>query len=214
MRTTGSACSFAPSSRHALIVFDDADPTCRRRPPTGTGWNNVPAAGGSLRFLQHSLGLSGISSLREQVKPRRYFVNFFGDGQTIGLVPISVGRGGVAGFWSEILEAMARPQGIRIPVTAVKGRCPRPLDEGRARARRDIEAFRPLPQIPDGATERAGMWCPAASDLRFHAHHLPVFGIDTHGSFGGSGAPVCRNSIVILSGERTKAMPCHRAAAG
>src|SRR5690606_32486064 len=37
-------------------------------------------------------------------------------------------------------------------------------------------------------------------------HHSPTFGIDTHGSSGGSGSPLCRSSIEILSGERTNAI--------
>ena len=37
-------------------------------------------------------------------------------------------------------------------------------------------------------------------------YHLPVFGIDVHGSAGGRAAPFCRSSIEMLSGERTKAM--------
>lgn len=37
-------------------------------------------------------------------------------------------------------------------------------------------------------------------------YHAPTFGIDAHGSAGGSGSPCCSSSIEILSGERTKAM--------
>ena len=37
-------------------------------------------------------------------------------------------------------------------------------------------------------------------------YHLPVFGIDAHGSCFGFGPPFCKNSIEMLSGERTKAM--------
>src|SRR5262249_45962122 len=38
------------------------------------------------------------------------------------------------------------------------------------------------------------------------AHQCPVLGIEVHGSFGGSGAPFCSNSIDCLSGERTNAI--------
>ncbi len=38
------------------------------------------------------------------------------------------------------------------------------------------------------------------------SYHFPVFGIDFHGSWGGSGAPFCRSSIDCLSGERTNAI--------
>src|SRR4029077_10785016 len=37
-------------------------------------------------------------------------------------------------------------------------------------------------------------------------HHFPLFGIETHGSFGGNALPFCRSSIECLSGERTKAI--------
>src|SRR5262249_30098664 len=40
----------------------------------------------------------------------------------------------------------------------------------------------------------------------FRNHHFPVFGIDFHGSWGGSGAPFCRSSTDCRSGERTKAI--------
>src|SRR4029079_15149329 len=37
-------------------------------------------------------------------------------------------------------------------------------------------------------------------------YHLPVFGIDFHGSCGGRAEPFCKSSIECLSGERTNAM--------
>ena len=80
------------------------------------------------------------------------------------------------------------PYGTRTRVTAVKGRCPRPLDEGRVlKARRHIKRF-------------------AATGKKAGFHHFPVLGIETHGSFGGSGEPFCSSSIDCLSGERTKAI--------
>ena len=38
------------------------------------------------------------------------------------------------------------------------------------------------------------------------SYQWPVFGIDAHGSFGGSASPFCSSSIEMLSGERTNAM--------
>jgi hypothetical protein len=38
------------------------------------------------------------------------------------------------------------------------------------------------------------------------AYHFPVFGIDFHGSRGGSGSPFCNSSTDCLSGERTNAI--------
>jgi len=37
-------------------------------------------------------------------------------------------------------------------------------------------------------------------------YHLPVFGIDFHGSAGDRAAPFCNSSMDCLSGERTNAM--------
>ena len=37
-------------------------------------------------------------------------------------------------------------------------------------------------------------------------YHLPVFGIDFQGSFGGFAAPFCNSSMECWSGERTKAI--------
>jgi hypothetical protein len=52
-----------------------------------------------------------------------------------------------------------------------------------------------------GARVRAGV---AVSELNFY--QTPVFGIESHGSCGGSGDPFCRISIEMPSGERTKAI--------
>src|SRR5690242_13646693 len=79
------------------------------------------------------------------------------------------------------------PYGNRTRVSAVKGRRPGPLDEGRGRwalykvLRRDGQA---LPYF----------------------HHFPVLGIDSQGSRGGSGGPFCSSSMECLSGERIKAI--------
>src|SRR5262249_12998608 len=37
-------------------------------------------------------------------------------------------------------------------------------------------------------------------------YHLPVLAIETHGSFGGSGAPFCNSPMECLSVQRTKAI--------
>jgi hypothetical protein len=37
-------------------------------------------------------------------------------------------------------------------------------------------------------------------------HHVPVFCIEAHGSFGASGSPRCSSSIDTSSGDRTNAM--------
>src|SRR4029079_12914342 len=92
------------------------------------------------------------------------------------------------------------PEGIRTPVTAVKGRCPRPLDEGRVAIDR-----------PEGAAGPNEQSCGGYKGLRRQrqanaGYHFPVFPIDFHGSCGGLGEPLCSNSIECLSGERTKAM--------
>jgi len=47
---------------------------------------------------------------------------------------------------------------------------------------------------------------PARTAGRGVRHQLPVFGIDVHGSRGGSGSPFCSSSTEIRSGERTNAM--------
>src|SRR5207244_5807131 len=88
------------------------------------------------------------------------------------------------------------PYGTRTRVSAVKGRCPRPLDEGRLR-RGDIYAatYRGVCEVRQGS--------PITAD---NPHHLPLLGMDAHGSCDGSGAPFCNNSIECLSGERTNAI--------
>ena len=45
-----------------------------------------------------------------------------------------------------------------------------------------------------------------ASSRSAAPRRFPVFGIDAHGSFGGSGAPFCKSSIECLSGERANAI--------
>src|SRR5690349_19089168 len=80
------------------------------------------------------------------------------------------------------------PYGNRTRVSAVKGRRPGPLDEGRAGRRARYKVL-----------GREGQALP-------YFHHFPVFGIDSQGSLGGSGAPFCRSSMECLSGERTKAI--------
>src|ERR1700733_3168838 len=96
------------------------------------------------------------------------------------------------------IEVDGAPYGTRTRVTAVKGRCPGPLDEGRDesakalhKGRRHIEAFA-------GTGKQAVR--PAAG------HHFPILAMEVQGSFGGSGSPFCNSSIECLSGERTNAM--------
>ncbi|SRR6266540_1725319 len=78
----------------------------------------------------------------------------------------------------KVISGAADARPIRVKTTADSGTTLR-LDRAKA-ADRDCHARRP--------------------------HHLPVFGIDAHGSFGGSGAPFCKSSIECLSGERTNAI--------
>src|ERR1051325_431210 len=59
-------------------------------------------------------------------------------------------------------------------------------------------SLRPSPR-KSGARERA-------QRSKRPRHHLPVFFIEDHGSFGGRAAPFCNSSIECLSGERTNAM--------
>jgi hypothetical protein len=86
------------------------------------------------------------------------------------------------------------PYGNRTRVSAVKGRRPGPLDEGRWSARRYKE-------VCLGGQATGSQPTRAAPP-----HHFPVFAIDFHGSVGGSGLPFCSSSIECLSGERTNAM--------
>src|SRR6266498_2408258 len=63
--------------------------------------------------------------------------------------------------------------------------------------------------LSDDETHRGRWWVsPGSSPGSTHptAYHLPVFGIEVHGSLGGSGAPFCNSSIEWRSGERTNAM--------
>ena len=102
-------------------------------------------------------------------------------------------------------RGIGAPYGTRTRVTAVKGRCPGPLDEGRERCamaqprvRGDIERFAGTGNSRFGG----GLERPRAAP----PHHFPVLGIDFHGSLGGSASPFCRSSMDCLSGERTNAI--------
>ena len=108
----------------------------------------------------------------------------------------------VAGLAHRILRgaeqpaiAPGAPYGNRTRVSAVKGRRPRPLDEGRFRG---AATYRGVCRVRQGSADcdKSGV----------SPHHFPVFGIEAHGSFGGSGAPFCSSSIECLSGERTNAI--------
>src|SRR5205823_11171112 len=67
-----------------------------------------------------------------------------------------------------------------------------------SRAQRRVLADPASAAIPD--QRETTFWSP------FFGHHLPLFGIEAHGSFGGSGSPFCNSSIECLSGERTNAI--------
>ena len=117
-------------------------------------------------------------------------------------------KNGISSHGSHDLAAqLARPTGIRTPVTAVKGRCPGPLDEGREFAG-GIKSF----AASGKAAHDPEKWLPvfgkdhAPVKIAVRGYHLPVLGIDFHGSRGGLASPFCSNSIECLSGERTKAM--------
>src|SRR5665647_2403537 len=84
--------------------------------------------------------------------------------------------------WSDF----GAPYGIRTRVAAVKGRCPRPLDEGRNSPGRIVS----FAAIGKGRCD----------------YHFPVLGMDFHGSCAGRASPFCKSSMECLSGERTKAM--------
>src|SRR5215472_8814889 len=50
------------------------------------------------------------------------------------------------------------------------------------------------------------LWLKRQATITANDHHLPLLGIETHGSFGGRGLPFCKSSIECLSGERTNAI--------
>ena len=95
------------------------------------------------------------------------------------------------------------PYGNRTRVSAVKGRRPGPLDEGRVEGS-GAATYTCLAMsgqaIGPGESGQANAWRTGA------VHHFPVFGIDFHGSAAGSAVPFLRSSIDCLSGERTKAI--------
>jgi hypothetical protein len=94
-------------------------------------------------------------------------------------------------------ELAGAPYGIRTRVAAVKGRCPRPLDEGRiaapGRAGARMATYKEHRRQPQGCRPVG-------------RYQWPVFFMDAHGSCGGFACPLCKSSIEWLSGERTKAM--------
>src|SRR5271167_1463849 len=81
------------------------------------------------------------------------------------------------------------PYGTRTRVTAVKGRCPGPLDEGRTMKAREKCANQRA-----GHIKRFG----ASGKQAWDGHHFPILGIEVHGSFGGSGEPFWSNSMECL----------------
>src|ERR1700722_10965725 len=99
-----------------------------------------------------------------------------------------------------LILLIGAPYGTRTRVTAVKGRCPRPLDEGRGWNARAARYKKRATYRGDCRNRQA------SGQFASFAYHFPVLGIEVQGSLGGSGAPFCRSSIECLSGERTKAM--------
>src|SRR5712692_7263263 len=94
------------------------------------------------------------------------------------------------------------PYGNRTRVSAVKGRRPRPLDEGRKGRSFGAATYKGDCAVRQGSVQSRHL----SSQEGALPHHFPVFGMESHGSFGGSGAPFCSSSIECLSGERTKAI--------
>ena len=121
-----------------------------------------------------------------------------------------------------MIDFIGAPYGNRTRVSAVKGRCPGPLDEGRnrpARYRARRATYRDLcgerqakgRMVADGFWRRsqidnAPIQSRSVREQSPSSHHFPLFGIETQGSLGGNGEPFCKISIECLSGERTKAM--------
>jgi hypothetical protein len=96
---------------------------------------------------------------------------------------------------SLILRAGA-PYGNRTRVSAVKGRRPRPLDEGRAATKRgsdgagDIKWFAAASKQAGQGLQYGPRRCVSCG-----RYQCPTLGIDVQGSFGGRGAPFCNSSI-------------------
>jgi hypothetical protein len=107
----------------------------------------------------------------------------------------------------------------RAPMSRRRNRERRRAHKGRpCRRRVPLVGATPIagPNLADRALLRGLPACPSwmpgtralvlAAAVAEPAHQCPVLGIEVHGSFGGSGAPFCSNSIDCLSGERTNAI--------
>ena len=70
---------------------------------------------------------------------------------------------------------------------------------------RGLEIARSL-EVGDAATADDADADPFHRHDRPARYHSPTFFIEAHGSCCGRGAPACRSSIEMASGERTKAM--------
>src|SRR6185437_9354881 len=109
-----------------------------------------------------------------------------------------------------LADAIGAPYGNRTRVSAVKGRRPGPLDEGRMgeppgrRMPFWIIGRRRKTGFPHLPTALGGTYSWLRRERQ--AHQWPVFDIDFQGSCGGRAGPFCRSSTEWLSGERTKAI--------
>ncbi len=114
-------------------------------------------------------------------------------------------QGGLRAGSGPQIVIFGAPKGNRTPVSAVKGRRPGPLDDGRVWRGLIGGAPRPHKQpCSEPAVLREAVRS-GETDKR-PSHHFPVFCMDFHGSAGASAGPFCSSSIEMLSGERTKAM--------
>ncbi len=64
----------------------------------------------------------------------------------------------------------------------------------------------PLRALRPRSVHAASLWGLRGPMATCGPHHSPVFGIDVHGSRGGSASPRCKSSTECRSGERTKAI--------
>ena len=118
-----------------------------------------------------------------------------GETRRLSALVLPVRRGGFAGEWARPGRAPRRGNGI-----ALRRRRRRVCMAcgGGGRCGGFVAAIAVVAPSPQPSPRRGeGARCP---------HHLPVFGIDSQGSFGGSAVPFCKSSIDCLSGERTKAI--------
>ncbi len=102
-----------------------------------------------------------------------------------------------------------RPLGESNPSYQIENLASYPIHEGGG-AGRGIIGFgsarnRRGPTAAVASGKQAQAWWCVRSPIS-HSYHLPVFGIEAHGSAADSASPFCRSSIETLSGERMNAM--------